>query len=202
VASHPVALAQCGRFLREQSSLAAEPAYDTAGAARDVSRSGDISRAAIAGRGAARRFGLEILAVDIEDRPDNQTRFLALGREPAVLPPGIDARTTILASTMNAPAALRRLLDPVADAGLNLSKLDSRPNGKPWSYSFFLEFEHRSDEPMLPYVLDEMARCSESFRVLGHFERAPVVQYTDHAGNTAGHGTRGFGDVPLWGSDL
>ena len=198
VASHPVAIAQCGRFLEQHRTFEAEAAYDTAGAARDLAGSGDLSRGAIAGRGAAQRFGLEILASDIEDRPDNQTRFLALAREPAVLAPGVDARTAILASTMNVPAALSRLLDPVAEAGLNLSKLDSRPTGKPWSYSFFLEFEHRSDDPELPHVLQEMARRSEAFRILGHFERAPIVESDGDQGRAVSHGARGFGDALAW----
>lgn len=175
VASHPVALAQCGHFLERHSQMEAEAAYDTAGAARDLASSGDRSRAAIAGRGAAERFGLEILASNIEDRPDNQTRFFALSREQEVLVPGTEARTAIIASTLNVPAALYRLLDPIAEAGLNLSKLDSRPSGEPWSYSFFLEIEHLSNDPKLFNVLSEMQRRSESLRILGHFQRAQRV---------------------------
>lgn len=172
VASHPVALAQCGRFLESHPRMVAEAAYDTAGAARDLAASGDRSRAAIAGRGAATNFGLEIIASDIEDRPDNQTRFFALSREQPVLRPGTEARTAIIASTMNVPAALFRLLDPIAEAGLNLSKLDSRPSGEPWSYSFFLEIEHLSNDPKVARVLGEMQRRAESLRILGQFPRA------------------------------
>lgn len=172
VASHPVALAQCGRFLDTHPWMEAEAAYDTAGAAHDLAASGDFSRAAIAGRGAAERFGLETLAAGIEDRADNQTRFFALSREQAVLRPGTEARTAIIASTMNVPAALYRLLDPIAEAGLNLSKLDSRPSGEPWSYSFFLEIEHLSNDPRLSGVLGGMQRRSQSLRILGHFQRA------------------------------
>jgi prephenate dehydratase len=182
VASHPVALAQCGRFLERHPRLEAAASYDTAGAARDLAASGDRTRAAIAGSGAAERFGLEILASDIEDRPDNQTRFFALSREQAVLYPGTEARTAIIASTLNVPAALYRLLDPIADAGLNLSKLDSRPSGEPWSYSFFLEIEHLSNDPKLPDMLSEMQRRSENLRILGHFQRA---QRVDEIGATS-----------------
>ena len=124
-------------------------------------------------------FALAILASDIEDRPDNQTRFFALSREQAVLLPATEARTTIIASTLNVPAALYRLLDPIAEAGLNLSKLDSRPSGEPWSYSFFLEIEHLSNDPKLSDVLSEMQRRSENLRILGHFQRA---QRADDAG--------------------
>ncbi len=172
VASHPVALAQCGRFLGRHDWMEVDAAYDTAGAARDVAASGDRTRAAIAGRGAAKRFGLEIIASEIEDRPDNQTRFLALSRERAVLAPGTEARTAIIATTLNVPAALFRLLEPLAESGINLSKLDSRPTGEPWSYSFFLEIEHLSNDPKLVGVLAAMQKRSDTLRILGHFPRA------------------------------
>ena len=201
VASHPVALAQCRCFLDGHSELEVEAAYDTAGAARDVAVSGDCYRAAIAGRGAAERFGLEILASDIEDRPDNQTRFLALSREPAVLVPGVSTRTAIIASTMNVPAALSRLLEPLAGAGLNLSKLDSRPTGTPWSYTFFLEFEHISNDPELTRVLEEMAGRSESFRILGHFQRAAVEQ-PDASPGLASRTVSDFADPRRWTEGL
>ncbi len=173
VSSHPVALAQCGRFLERHRWMEAEAAYDTAGAARDLATSGDRTRAAIAGRGAAERFGLEILESEIEDRPDNQTRFLALARQQAVLTPGTEARTAIIATTLNVPAALYRLLEPLAESGINLSKLDSRPTGEPWSYSFFLEIEHLSNDPKLAGVLAAMQGRAETLRILGHFPRAP-----------------------------
>jgi prephenate dehydratase/chorismate mutase/prephenate dehydratase len=194
VASHPVALAQCGRFLERHPHMEADAAYDTAGAARDLASSGDRSRGAIAGRGAAERFGLAILASDIEDRPDNQTRFFALSREPAVLGPGTEARTAIIASTMNVPAALFRLLDPVADAGLNLSKLDSRPTGEPWSYSFFLEIEHLSNDPKIAGVLGEMRRRSEKLRILGQFQRANIAGGTDAVDRIVSHVALGSTD--------
>lgn len=80
VASHPIALAQCVRFLRSQPQMLPEPVYDTAGAARDLARCGATDAAAIAGRAAADRYGLSILHEDIQDVPNNVTRFLILGR--------------------------------------------------------------------------------------------------------------------------
>jgi prephenate dehydratase len=75
VESHPVALAQCGEFLRRHPQLRARAVEDTAGAARAVAAAGDRRRGAIAGRLAAARYGLELLAADVHDRPDNETRF-------------------------------------------------------------------------------------------------------------------------------
>lgn len=196
VESHPVALAQCGHFLARHQSIEVRAAYDTAGAARDVARVGDVSRAAIAGRGAAERFGLQILAADIEDRPDNQTRFLALAREPAVLPPGVPAKTALLAFTANSPGSLHELLTPVARVGLNLAKLESRPTGEPWTYSFFLEFEHDSGDHRLARVLSEMQQCARSLRVLGHFERQQMLE-TGSSGERTRSATPGVGGLTV-----
>jgi prephenate dehydratase len=171
VESHPVALAQCGDFLARHEHVQAMVAYDTAGAARLVAEAGDRRRAAIAGRGAAERFGLAVLAADVEDRPDNQTRFLAVSRTAAPLAAGTPARTALLAVTDNVPGALLRLLAPLAGAGLNLSKLESRPTGEPWSYRFFLEVEHLAGAAALAAALDELRAASRALRVLGSFAR-------------------------------
>lgn len=89
VRSHPVALAQCRRFFAEHPQLAVHPAYDTAGAAMDVSTAGDPTCAAIASRRAAQRYSLQILTPDIQDCADNQTRFLVLARAALPLPDGL-----------------------------------------------------------------------------------------------------------------
>jgi len=78
VSSHPVALAQCGRFLRAHPWLRVEVVEDTAGAARMVAAAGDPRRAAIAGRAAAGRHGLAVLVADVHDRADNETRFVII----------------------------------------------------------------------------------------------------------------------------
>jgi prephenate dehydratase len=101
VESHPVALAQCGRFLAAHPHLEPRAAYDTAGAAAAVAAAGDPRRAALAGRAAAHRFGLAVLATDVEDRPDNQTRFLVVARTDAAgmnVAGGVPARTALLAA--------------------------------------------------------------------------------------------------------
>lgn len=172
VESHPVALAQCCRFLTEHPWIAARAAYDTAGAARDVADAGDTARAAIAGRGAAARFGLAILLADIEDRPDNQTRFLALARTPAAVADGVPAKTALLVTTPNSPGALHRILTPFAELGFNLSKLESHPTGEPWTYRFFLELEHEAGAPELARALDGARACAADLRVLGTFARS------------------------------
>lgn len=82
VVSHPVALAQCGDFLNQRPAISRDSAGDTAGAARTVAEGGEATVAAIASRTAAERYGLEIIAEDIQDTADNTTRFWVLAREP------------------------------------------------------------------------------------------------------------------------
>jgi prephenate dehydratase len=171
VESHPVALAQCGRFLREHPRIEVRAAYDTAGAARDVAARGDPCAAAIAGRAAAAHYDLDILAADIEDRPDNQTRFLAVAREATVLAPETPARTALILTTANVPGALLRVLQPIAEHGLNMSKLESRPTGEPWSYRFFVEIDHTAGEPSARAAIAAVRQVTESLRVLGSYPR-------------------------------
>ncbi|HEU4562459.1 MAG TPA: prephenate dehydratase domain-containing protein, partial [Longimicrobium sp.] len=123
ILSHPVALAQCRRWLAAHPEAEAVPWYDTAGAAKEVAARGDPRSAAIAGRLAAERYGLEIIEADVEDRPDNQTRFLVVARADAPLPrPAAEAtagyKTALLAETANVPGALLRLLQPFAERGV------------------------------------------------------------------------------------
>jgi prephenate dehydratase len=172
VESHPVALAQCTAFLARHPRIDVRAATDTAGAALDVARSGDRSRGAIAGMAAAKRYGLCVLAEGIEDRPDNQTRFLAISRTPPSIAAGTAARTSLIFTTRNEPGALVRTLAPLAEHGLNLSKLESRPTGEPWTYRFFADFEHDAGDAARDAVLREMAVATRTFRVLGMYARA------------------------------
>jgi prephenate dehydratase len=171
VESHPVALAQCTRWLRTHPSIVVRAAYDTAGAARDVSARGDARSAAIAARGAAARYDLEILAANIEDRADNQTRFLLVSRAPRTFPRETLARTALLLTTPNVPGALLRVLEPLAEHGINMSKLESRPADEPWHYRFFLELDHSAGDSSLGAAIEKLRAATESMRVLGTYAR-------------------------------
>jgi prephenate dehydratase len=172
VESHPVALAQCTRWLRAHPAIVVRAAYDTAGAAREVAARGDVRAAAIAGRHAAARYDLEILAADVEDRADNQTRFLMVTREAGALDAGLSARTALLITTPNVPGSLLRVLEPLARHEINMSKLESRPAEEPWHYRFFLELDHGSGDPRLASAIAELRGATESLRVLGSYARS------------------------------
>jgi prephenate dehydratase len=170
--SHPVALAQCTAFLARHPHIDVRASTDTGRAARDVAESGDTSRAAIAGHAAAERYGLSVLADGIEDRPDNQTRFLGVSRTPAVIASGTAARTSLVFTTPNDPGALVRVLAPLANHALNLSKLESRPTGEPWTYRFFADVEHNAADAAHDAAMREICAAARTLRVLGTYTRA------------------------------
>lgn len=178
VLSHPQALAQCEVFLLAHR-LHPVPEYDTAGAARRVAVERLAKTAAIAGRLAARLYGLDILAEAIQTAPQNLTRFLLLAREPA--PPAVQAKTSIVFGTANVPGALHRALGALARRDLNLSKLESRPAQERgtagvaalWEYIFYLDVEAHATHPAMAEALAELRSVTTFLRVLGSYPRAP-----------------------------
>jgi len=172
VLSHPVALAQCERFLRSLTGVEVVAFYDTAGAAADVARQGDRSLAAIAGALAAERYGLAILAERIEDEPHNQTRFLLVAAEAASPPAGVASKTTLLLKLPHRPGTLARALAPIAAAGLNLTKLESRPDRTtPWEYLFYLDVEARAADPAMAGAIRDLEAQGAVVIVLGDYPR-------------------------------
>lgn len=174
VLSHPVALAQCQRFL---GTLAAEAiaVHDTAGAARMIADSGDVADGAVAGRGAAGRYGLSVLAEDIQDRSDNQTRFFILARPGTAAPWPAEMtgtrRTALLLETKHESGALVSALVPFAAAGINLTRIESRPGDQPWHYRFFLELDADAADAVVTDALAEVRSRSNRLRVFGSFPR-------------------------------
>jgi prephenate dehydratase len=169
VESHPIALAQCSAWFARHQTVEPRAAYDTAGAARDVARAGERARGALASRIAASRYGLEVLAENVEDRHDNQTRFVVLEREPARLAADASAKTILILGVDNQPGALMRVLTPISSRGLNLTKIESRPTGEPWTYHFVLEVEHVADDRRFIDALRDISRTAVSTRVAGTF---------------------------------
>lgn len=175
VISHPVALAQVGRFLSEHPHIEAMAVYDTAGAAREVSEGDDPRLGAVASERAAERYGLRVLASDLQDRSDNQTRFLVVRREGADPLPREDERaehgwkTALLVETENRPGSLVEILLPFSEEGVNLSKLESRPGVTPWSYRFVLELEGIPHDDAVERAMAKTRERARSVRVIGSF---------------------------------
>lgn len=172
VCSHPQSLAQCRQWLNENlPDVERIPASSNAEAARRARD--EVGTAAIAGRTAAEVYGLQLLAAEIEDRPDNTTRFFVVGRR-LFGASGRD-RTTLLVSTgkTEAPGALYRLLEPLAQNRISMTRIESRPSqrGK-WDYVFFIDVEGHVEDPAVSAALAELKSRASLYRVLGSYPRA------------------------------
>ncbi|MDE2220001.1 MAG: prephenate dehydratase [Gammaproteobacteria bacterium] len=172
VCAHSQALAQCRGWLDENLPDAERVAVSSnaEGARRARDENGT---AAIAGETAAEVYNLRLLMNDIEDRPDNTTRFLVIGRK-LLGRSGAD-KTTLLVSTSStaAPGALYRLLEPLARNRISMTRIESRPSrrGK-WQYVFFIDIEgHVSDAPVARALRSLKARAS-LFRIIGSYPRS------------------------------
>lgn len=145
VYSHPVALAQCRRFLGDHPKMQPLAFYDTAGSVKHIVESSDSTSGAIASEAAAHYYGAEILEADIEDNPENYTRFF-LVRRAAEAETDPDANKISLAfSVENRPGSLVAALNELSAMGTNLTKIESRPvHGKPWEYVFYVDCQLHS----------------------------------------------------------
>jgi chorismate mutase/prephenate dehydratase len=172
ICGHPQSLAQCRGWLQEHlPSIERVPVGSNAEGARRA-RDED-GTAAIAGVAAAEVYGLNLLVPEIEDRPDNTTRFLVIGRKSAA--PSEADKTTLMisASHTDAPGALFRLLEPFAKAGISMTRIESRPSRRrKWDYVFFIDMEgHAEREPIATALADLKARASLC-RIVGSYPKA------------------------------
>jgi prephenate dehydratase len=178
VYSHPVALAQCERFFAAHRSFEVVPAYDTAGSVKMIMASGKRDEAAIAGKSAAEAYGAEILEAGIESNAANFTRFFLLvrpDRAAAIVPlsGGPERKTSIVFRIGNRPGALYRSLAAFAEQNIDLTKIESRPiEGRPWEYSFYLDFIGDRASPPVQQALAHLAAHAENLRILGSYPKA------------------------------
>ena len=149
VRSIPVAYAQCRSYLADNLAKAAiEATNSTADAARELAESGRTDTAAIAPRRSAEVYGLEILEADIEDHPENQTRFVLVGRDGITPPTGHDKTSIVIYQRADEPGSLVAILSEFAARNINLTKLESRPTRKGLGdYCFLIDCEgHIADQ--------------------------------------------------------
>jgi len=170
VYSHEQSLSQCKAWLRNHlPGIELIAVGSNSEAARRVRNAPEA--AAIAGRSAADVYGLPVLFSDIEDRPDNTTRFLVIGRQ--VFEPSGQDKTTLLLSGHEGPGLLYTLLKPLQEHAVNMTRIESRParEGK-WAYVFFVDLEGHIQDPEIKAALAELKSVSKVSRVLGSYPRA------------------------------
>lgn len=165
---------QCRKFLaatnREQI-----PWESTSEAARLVADEKlGVAGAAIGPRQVAEKYGLKILFENIEDNPDNVTRFFVISREPAKRTG--DDKTAIMFTTAHKPGALAEVLDVFRDNGINLTDIEKRPSQKVnWEYYFFIDAQGHADDPAMQKAIAEARQHCLQLTVLGSYPRATEV---------------------------
>jgi chorismate mutase/prephenate dehydratase len=170
VYSHPQALGQCRAFLKHLNCELV-PTYDTAGSVKMIEQQGMTDGAAIASTRAADIYGLEVLAQEIEDNPNNFTRFFVLARQDA--PPTGNDKTSIVFSVSHKPGALYDFLRELSASHLNLTKIESRPTRqKPWEYNFYLDFEGHHNDPASREALSKLENSALFVKILGSYPKA------------------------------
>ena len=170
VYSHPQALGQCKAFLKH---LGGEliPTYDTAGSVKMIKEMGIVDGGAIASARAAEIYGMKIIASEIEDSPNNFTRFFILSKQDS--PPSGNDKTSIVFSLKHRPVTLYDSLKEFADRNINLTKIESRPTKqKPWEYNFYLDFEGYREDKACREALESLDRNSRFVKVLGSYPKA------------------------------
>ena len=170
--SHQQSFAQCRRWLDQNlPGIERIPVSSNAEAARLAASEDDA--AAICGLPAVEIFGLKVCYENIEDLSDNTTRFVIIGKQ-EVAPSGND-KTSLLISTKNIPGALLGVLQPLADHGISMNKIESRPaQGYKWAYVFFIDIDGHQDDENVINALNELKQQAALFKILGSYPKASL----------------------------
>lgn len=172
VFSHPVALAQCRRFLARHPRMEACAFYDTAGSVKQLVELRDRHAAAIASEAAAHYYGAHILETGIEDNVENYTRFFLVRRAAEATADPESNKISIAFSVENKPGSLVAALAELSALGTNLTKIESRPvHGKPWEYIFYVDCQLSSPEEGTRAVEALRRHCS-MVKELGRYREA------------------------------
>ena len=175
VISHPQALGQCkGNLAGLVPQAKSVPFYDTAGAAKEISRKRLQGIAAIASARAAEIYGLEILKIGLQDDDSNTTRFLAFSKEPDGK---VAEKTSVVFSVQHRPGALASCLEPFASLGINITRIESRPSRKtPWEYLFYLDFEQGEGSPLGKEVVRRLKDNARWIKVIGSYPKGLAAE--------------------------
>lgn len=183
VRSHPIALMQCGDFLKSHPGLKVVERDDTAGSAREIAEGGLRGTAAICGAEAARLYGLEVLARGIETNPHNFTRFLVLSdrsRAAEFTDPLRANKASLVFTLAHTRGSLSKVLTVLSFYDVNLTKIQSLPIiGREWEYRFYVDVTF--DDPERYRQAVEAARpLANEFTVLGRYAECPNPIITEN----------------------
>ncbi|SFE04860.1 prephenate dehydratase [Nitrosomonas sp. Nm166] len=168
--SHPQSLAQCHQWLKTNLPHISHSALVNTASNADAARqaAADKQSAAVASKRAAELFGLSICAENIEDDPKNTTRFLVIGKQ-VVEASGKD-KTSLIMSTNNCSGAIYKLLEPLAQHGVSMSRLESRPSRTGlWQYVFFVDIEGHQQDNNVAIALEELREKAVFLKILGSY---------------------------------
>lgn len=168
--AHQQSFAQCRSWLDSHIQTAERIAVNSnADGARRAAE--DSSAAAIAGEAALEEYELQKLAGNIEDEPDNTTRFLIIGRQQAA--PSSSDKTSLLFAAPNKPGALHRLLACFANNNVSMTRIESRPSRRGmWDYVFFVDVEGHIDDAQVKKSVEELQEHASMVKLLGSYPRA------------------------------
>lgn len=170
VYSHQQSLAQCRRWLDANLPNVEHYAVRSNAEAVRIAKK-EKGAAAIAGIMAAELYEVPVLCSEIEDEPNNTTRFIVIGKNE--VPPSGNDRTSLLVTTNNKAGALHHLLKPLADRQIGMSKIESRPSRQGvWEYVFFIDIEGHKDNTDVSEALAEIEHETAMIRILGSYPKA------------------------------
>jgi chorismate mutase/prephenate dehydratase len=170
VYSHPQALAQCRKFL-ERLGCRLIPTFDTAGSVKMIKEEGLKDAAAVASEKAAEIYGMKVLSKEIEDNPNNYTRFFVLSKHDS--PYSGEDKTSIIFYGKNVPGSLYHALEEFAKRNIDLTKIESRPTKQmPWEYNFYLDFKGHRTEKRCQEALESLKDKTFFVKVLGSYKAA------------------------------
>ncbi len=171
--AHTQSFAQCKKWLSVNLPNAKRVTVPSNGHAARLAAD-KKEGAAIAGLAAGERYRLKALSSNIEDDPNNTTRFLIIGNKKTE-PTGHDLTSLVLGARKDMPGALFSLIEPFAQGGLNMTRIESRPSRRArWDYNFFIDFEGHQDEPAVAKVLAQVEKNAAHYAILGSYPRAVI----------------------------
>jgi chorismate mutase/prephenate dehydratase len=173
IRSHPAALTQCETFLSSLEHVRREPWADTAAAAMSLQEGPARDRrdtGAICSEEAARMYNLDVLARNLADRECNETRFVLLALQPETPDPRLACKTSMVFRVNHTGGSLVKALTVFAEAGVNLTRIESRPlPDTPWEYQFFVDVEGHTGSANLAEALQNMRGCCTHLRLMGSY---------------------------------